>query len=290
MSSKILPFRNIGDRTVYNPTIPFKYGGKEYIGIRTESFDSELDSEIRFAYKKSDYWVVDDSLPAFHLQDPAITTIKGNTLLSGVYVEKNPDGSSRLKTDFYFGPDVSRLKKFVSGPWGMKDIRIVEMNDYIGVFTRPRNGEYRKGKIGFLKIKNLDELKHFPEKQWYEATIIDGLFDENHWGGVNQAIKLSKNERIGIIGHIAHQTADSSGIPQKQHYYAMSFIFNPKTMEHSKMRIIAERSDFPPSLSKRSPELDDVVFPGGIDSSGYLYCGLSDYCVGRKKIGNPFKI
>ncbi|HCI05667.1 TPA: hypothetical protein DEX28_02885 [Patescibacteria group bacterium] len=287
MSSEILSFRNIGDKTVYNPTTPFNHSGKEYIGVRTESFIGDLDSEIRFAYKESDYWMIDDSLPAFQLQDPALTTIRGKTLLSGVYVEKIPDGS--LRTDFYFGPDISRLEKIASGPWGMKDIRIIEMDDYIGVFTRPRGGEYRKGKIGFLKIKGLDELKDFSEKQWYETTMIDGLFDKNHWGGVSQAIKLPKDGRIGIIGHIAHQTTDDNGVPQ-QHYYAMSFIFNPETMKHSKMKMIAKRNDFPPSLSKRSPELDDVVFPGGIDVSGYLYCGLSDYCVGRKKIGNPFKV
>lgn len=290
MDSKILSFRNVGNKIVYNPTIPFKHNGKEYIGVRIESFDSESDSEICFAYRHSDHWIIDNSLPSFQLQDPALTTVKDNILLSGVYyVEKTPDGSLKLRTDFYLGPDISRLKKIASGPWGMKDIRIVEMDEGIGIFTRPQKREYGKGKIGFLRIKNLDELKYFFEEQWYKATIIDGLFDQNHWGGVNQAIRLSKDKYIGVIGHVAHQTINENGELQK-HYYAMSFIFNPETLNHSEMKIIATRNDFPKSLSKRSPELDDVLFPGGIDTSGHLYCGLSDCCVGRIKIKNPFEI
>ncbi|MDP2908283.1 MAG: DUF1861 family protein [Nanoarchaeota archaeon] len=287
MSSEILSFRNIENKIVYNPTIPFKHNGKEYISVRTESFDSELDSEICFAYRHSNHWMIDNSLPTFQLQDPALTTVKDNTLLSGVYVKKTRDGSLKLKTDFYLGPDISRLKKIASGPWGMKDIRIVEMDECIGVFTRPQKREYGKGKIGYLEICSLDELKGMSETDWYSAKILEGLFNKDEWGGVNQVVKLSE-DKLGIIGHTAHQTGDDGEL--RKHYYAMSFVFNISTKTYSDYRIIAQRSDFPPSPSKRSPELDDILFPGGIDTSGYLYCGLSDYCVGRRKIKNPFEI
>lgn len=287
MGSKILSFKNIGNKIAYNPTIPFLYNGKEYIGVRTESFGSELDSEICFAYKNLDNWIIDNTLPSFQLQDPALTSIGENMLLSGIHVEKNHDGALEWRTDFYLGPDISRLKKIASGPWDMKDIRMVEIDGGIGVFTRPMNKKYEKGKIGFLKINNIEELKHFSEVQWYKADIIKGLFDENHWGGVNQAIRFPQDKTIGVIGHIGHQTINGDGIIQK-HYYAMSFVFNPETLNHSEMKIIATRNDFPKSLSKKSPELDDVIFPAGIDASGNLYCGISDYCVGIINIKNPF--
>ena len=128
MDSKILTFRNVGNKTVYNPTIPFTHNGREYIGVRTESFNSELDSEICFAYKNSDNWIIDNNLPSFQLQDPALTKIGENLLFSGVHVEKNQDGSLKWRTDFYLGPDISKLKKIASGPWSMKDIRVVDID------------------------------------------------------------------------------------------------------------------------------------------------------------------
>jgi len=291
MDSEILSFKNIENKIVYNPTIPFKHSGKKYIGVRTESVDSEFDSEIRFAYKDSDHWVIDTSLPSFQLQDPAITTIKNNMLLSGVYVERKNEGCD-WRTEFYLGSDISRLNKIASSPWGMKDIRLVELDKEIGVFTRPLGGVYGRGKIGFLKIKDINDLKYISEKEWYNATILNDIFDQEHWGGVNQAIKL-KNNYIGVIGHDAYLTYDENGKPQKN-YYAISFILNPDTLKHSKMTIIATRDDFPESQAKRSPELRNILIPAGIDGLEKLYCdfygGLSDYCTGQKEIKNPFDL
>ncbi len=91
-----------------------------------------------------------------------------------------------------------------------------------------------------------------------------------------------------MIGHIAYQTTNGKGELEK-HYYVMAFRFNPRKWLKSEFKIIAKRSDFPPSFSKRSPELDDINFPAGIDdNTNNLYCGLSDFCIGQKKIKNPF--
>jgi hypothetical protein len=72
----------------------------------------------------------------------------------------------------------------------------------------------------------------------------------------------------------------------------MCFKFNVSTRECSGYRIIAKRSEFPPSLSRKSPELDDVLFPAGISNPAGmhtdLYAGLSDYCCGKLRIPNPF--
>ena len=246
MDSQILSIIGLNKKTAYNPTVPFKHKGKEYIGLRVESINSELDSRIMFAFKNKDEWVIESS--SFALQDPAIMHIAGKLLLAGVYVEKFRKGL-RWKTDFYYGADISNMEKIASGPWGMKDIRLVEMDNKIGVFTRPQNRQFRKGKIGYLEINSLDELANL---DWHSATLLEGLFDSKSWGGVNQALRLS-DSKIGVIGHEAY--ADKKG----KHYSAMSFVFDVNTKEYSDYKIIAKRSDFPLSLSKRSPELDDIL-------------------------------
>jgi len=279
MDSQILSIKGLNKKTAYNPTVPFKHNNKEYIGLRVESLSSELDSRIMFAFKNKDEWVIDSS--SFALQDPALMQINGKLLLAGVYVEKFRKGL-RWKTDFYYGSSIDNMVKIASGPWGMKDIRLVELDDKIGVFTRPQKGRYGKGKIGYMEINSLDELASL---DWYSASLLEGLFDSNSWGGVNQALRIS-NSKIGVIGHEAY--ADKKG----KHYSAMSFVFDVNTLKYSDYRIIARRSDFPSSLSKRSPELDDILFPAGIvgvkNKHVDLYVGISDYCCGKMRIRNPF--
>lgn len=280
MDSQILSIKGLNKKTAYNPTIPFKHNGKEYIGLRVESLSSEIDSRIMFACRENDSWKVNSS-PSFNLQDPALMQIAGNLLLAGVYVEKFRKGL-RWKTDFYYGSSIDTLEKIASGPWGMKDIRLVDLKDRIGVFTRPQRKKFRKGKIGYLEIGSLDELASV---DWYSAKILNRLFDRKSWGGVNQALRLS-DSKIGVIGHTAY--ADKKG----KHYSAMSFVFDVNTLKYSDYKIIATRSDFPSSISKRSPELDDVVFPSGVvgvkNKFVDLYVGISDYCCGKIRIRNPF--
>lgn len=223
------------------------------------------------------------SLP---LQDPAYVEINGEIFILGVRVQQEENGT-KWKQDIYRGDSIENLENFTSGPIGLKDIRLVNLEDRIGVFTRPQGKIGGKGKIGYLEVGNIDELRTFTEDDWYNnAKIIEGLFDDNLWGGVNQAIKLPGGE-VGVIGHIAHQTTNGKDELEK-HYYVMAFRFNPRKWLKSEFKIIAKRSDFPPSFSKRSPELNDIIFPAGIDKLGYLYCGLSDFCIGQKKIKNPF--
>ncbi len=279
MDSEILFFRNLNEKTAYNPTIPFEFNGKEYIGVRVEPIDKELDSEILFAYKDKNEWVVDFSLPSFPLQDPAIMKIRNKVFLAGVSTKNN---GKRLdwRTDFYYGSHIDKLKKLISGPWGMKDVRLIGLGSKIGVFTKPY------GKIAYTEISSLKELKKL---NWYSANVLHGLFKKNEWGGVNQVINLSKG-LVGIIGHVAYLTYNGNKI--QKHYYAMSFVFDTKNKQYFDYKIIAKRKDFPPSLSKRKIELDDVVFPAGITNIHNhhveLYVGLSDFCSARKIIPNPF--
>lgn len=285
MKSKIIPILNTRGKTAYNPTIPFEDSGRTYMGVRVESLDSELDSRTCFARRLiDDSWEIDDSLPSLPLQDPAYIKISGELFILGVKVQNNGNGII-WNQEFYRGDSIKTLEYFASGPIGMKDIRLVDLGDRVGVFTRPQRKIGGLGKIGYLEIGKIDELKDFRENDWYNAKIINGLFDDDSWGGANQALKLPDG-KIGVIGHKAHQTR--LGGKLRKHYYAVSFRYDPKINVQSQFRVIAKRNDFPDSSSKRSPELDDVVFPGGVDEDFNLYCGLSDFCIGIKKIENPF--
>jgi len=280
----ILSFTNQNGKTAYNPTIPFEFNGKKYMGIRAESLESELDSQTLFAYEKDcekDLWEIDYSLDSLPLQDPAYAKIKGEIFILGVKVNKEKDGM-RWKQEIYRGDSIRNLEYFTSGPKGIKDIRLVDLKDRVGVFTRPN------GKIAYLEVGNIEELGELSESDWYNCPkIIMGLFEENLWGGVNQAIKISPRE-IGIIGHIASQSINGGNKLQK-YYYGMSFKFNPKKLIKRDFKIIAKRNDFPPSHAKRSPELDDVIFPAGIEEkTNNFYCGLSDFCIGKKEIKDVF--
>ncbi len=283
MTSAILDFDGIANKTAYNPTVPFVHEGRRYMGVRVESLESELDSQTRFAYEqlgKSNKWRFDDNIPALPLQDPSYVTINGKIILVGVNIQPASNGIA-YRTWFYQSDSVRDLEFFTSGPSGMKDIRLVDLRDRIGVFTRP-NGE-----IGYLEVGSVDELRRFSEGDWYSARTIDGLFDDTYWGGVNQALRLPHGG-IGVIGHVANNTGNGNGL--QKNYRTMSFTFDPRTKTHDGLRIIATRDDFPPSPSKKSPESDNVIFPAGIDDSGTLYCGLSDFCVGSRKIPNPFTV
>ncbi len=285
MNAKILQIQGTGDKIAYNPTIPFEDRGTTCIGVRVESLDSELDSKIYFAHKlRENIWEIDDSLPFLHLQDPVYMKIGDESYIAGVNVQGSVNGAFRNQ-EFYRGDSIKNLEHFASGPPGMKDIRLVDLGNRIGVFTRPQGEIGGLGKIGYLEIGRINELAKLTENDWYSAQLIDGLFEEGTWGGVNQAIVLS-NREIGVIGHKAHK--EMSENDWIKHYHAISFRFDTKSKSINKLRKIATRADFPSSPAKRSPELSDIIFPAGIDRKLYLYCGLSDYSSGVKKMKHLF--
>jgi len=117
------------------------------------------------------------------------------------------------------------------------------------------------------------------------AEIIENQFAHDEWGGVNELYVLDDGT-IEALGHIACKDAQGG-----KHYYAMSFNYNPDARRASPVQIIATRRNFPPGEKKR-PELEDVVFPGGMvrhgDGTATLYAGLSDIEAGRITIPDPF--
>ncbi len=279
MNGCLLPLIVEG-KDVYNPTPPFTIGGRELVAARVESRENERGSKVVFFEKIGDGWKVVLDYPVFDMQDPFVTTIDGKLVFGGVQVDWK---SGIYTTVFYVGEDINNLKHLTGGPKGMKDIRLVQLQDRkIGVFTRPQGEVDGLGRIGFTTI---DKLAGLNAGVIEKATLIKDQFKKNQWGGVNQALLLA-NGKIGVLGHVAEFDTNKG-----KRYSAMSFVFDPVSGGSTPMKVIATRENFPDTPAKRL-DLKQVVFPGGLVLNGAgiadLYVGLSDAKIGQLKIKNPF--
>ena len=266
---KKIKFLHIKNKNVYNITAPFKYENKIYLIGRVES-QKDDSSTIQFFKRINEHFIPDKTFQIFKLEDPSITKIAGNYVLSGVEI-KSSGKKTRWRTVFYKGKDLRQLSKFATGPWGMKDIRLIELKkDKIGVFTRPQGKKGLRGKIGYFEISSLEKLK---PRKISNAPILKNLFARGEWGGVNDLLILNSG-KIGVLGHIANFSKDKN-----KFYYPIVFTFNPKTKKTSTLKIIGERKEFPKGKSK-APDLYNVIFPGGIirkkNNTAKIYVGVAD--------------
>ncbi|MDP3948044.1 MAG: DUF1861 family protein [bacterium] len=285
-AGELLAFEDVGGKDVYNITAPFVVDGKTYIVGRTESRDTELGSQVRFFEERNGAWTPAPGTPTFDLQDPFVTKVGRELILGGTKITGSEKYPERLdhRAEFFRGEHLRALTKFAEGPLLMKGIRLIRLpNGEVAVFTRPQGAIGGRGTIGFMKLPNLEALATI---NLLEAKLIQGQFRDDEWGGTNE-LHLLEDNRIGILGHIGY--ADVEG---RKHYYAMAFAFDPETEIASPLTIIAARKNFPASPAKRSPELDDVVYAGGLvrhdDGTATLYASLSDTSAGRITILDPF--
>ncbi|MCD7034514.1 DUF1861 family protein [Metabacillus sp. GX 13764] len=281
---KIL-FGGVEELDVYNVTAPFENVGESVIAGRVEARDSE-ESRILFFSKQGEVWMPKENTPVLSLQDPFYTVISGELVIGGVETFPHPVLANALgwRTVFYKGKNLAGLTKFFEGPDGMKDLRLIQLHSgSIGVLTRPQGEKGGRGKIGFTTVASLKDLS---VKVIDEAPLLTGQFAEDEWGGANEAHLLS-NGMLGILGHIA--SFDEAG---DRHYYPMAFQLNPDTLDCSEIELIAERRNFLPGETKR-PDLEDVVFSGGLvrkgDGYAELYAGISDAEAQKIQLEDPFK-
>ncbi|MDI3269224.1 MAG: DUF1861 family protein [Bacillota bacterium] len=273
--AEVLRFSGVGRLDVYNITAPFFDEGRWVLAGRVEKRFSEV-SEVRFfTPDEKGAWRLLPGAPAFPLQDPFVTRIHGELLFGGVETFIDPEGHPpyfwRWRTVFFRGESLSTLRPFARGPIGMKDIRLVELEDgTIGVFTRPQGERGGRGKIGFFTLSRLDDLQKAP---WEEAPLLEGLFSEEEWGGANEA-QLLPGGKVLVLGHVAR-----FGASGHRHYYPMAFVFDPKDLSHDEAVLLGERQTFLPGPSKHRG-VRDVVFPGGLHripgEQAVLYAGISD--------------
>lgn len=279
-----IEFTNVGENDVYNISAPFINEEKIIIAGRVEARDSE-DSTVLFFERKGNLWGPVKNYPQFKLQDPFFTRVNNELIIGGVEVFSDPDKENILKwrTVFYRGENISSLEKFFVGPDGMKDLRLVQLNNNkIGILTRPQGKKGGRGKIGFTIIDKLEDLNIDIIEN---APLLDSLFIDEEWGGANEA-RVLDDSTLGILGHIACFDQDGN-----RHYYPMTFKLNINTLEIKDQKIIATRKDFKPGEAKRA-DLEDVVFSGGLILNGdkaTLYAGISDAEAQLIEIDNPFK-
>lgn len=280
---KKLIFKGISNKDVYNITAPFMDNGKWIIAGRVESRKNEF-SEVMFFEKYNDVWCHIADSPILKMQDPFFTRIDGELIIGGVETFVNTDDNKiySWRTIMYKGNDIFHLKLFFIGPDGMKDLRVAKLGDgKVGVFVRPQGTKGGRGKIGFTKIDTIDDLSVGIINR---APLLKDFFIDTEWGGVNAAYPLD-HDHSGILGHIACFDEEKN-----LHYYSMAFILNTETLEHTNVKIIAERENFLAGESKR-PDLNDVIFSGGLelmDKKAVLYTGVSDVEAQSLEIDNPF--
>ncbi|BBR57322.1 hypothetical protein WP4W18E05_06900 [Klebsiella sp. WP4-W18-ESBL-05] len=275
-------FSGVDGLDVYNPTAPFSDGERWCIAARTEARDSEASQVRFFAWDGLNAAALLDDMPTYALQDPFVGRIGGHLLFGGVEVAFMPEGEVCWRTQFFAGPCISALRPVATGPWGMKDIRPVELPDgRLLVFTRPQGEPGGRGTIGWVLLSRLEDLN---AQTLANATLIDHV-DPLCWCGVNEA-RVLPDGRVGALAHVARY--DEQG---NRHYYAARFLFDYQQGVSSPMAIIACRDDFLPGEGKRD-DLRDVVFPGGLLESETgetrLFCGTSDCEVQWLDIASPF--
>lgn len=278
--SAMLKFHGVEGRDVYNCSIPFLMDGKKYIYGRVEKRDEWASSWVRlFEEREQDnFYVVPDVI--YQLEDPYIQFIDNELILGGTHVLYDGGKYSIFRGYFYRGNDLKNLKYFTSGPEWMKDIRLVQLDDGIGVFSRPN------GRIGFTVIKDLSELTI---KSIAEAPLIEAI-GENEYGGCNQCYNLG-NGLIGIIGHQAYSESE-----KKRCYINMAYVMDIATRKIIDKKIIGTRDCYTDSTeAKPSPngtDLGFVTFSSGIvmreDGKADLYSGINDIGEGRITIDDPF--
>lgn len=273
-------------KDIYNITAPFIHESGKYMAGRVENRHDEL-SKVWLFVESNGKWVRSPVAPEFlRFQDPFLTMVGEEIIFGGVQIDTNPMNENQIicwRTLFFRGKSFSDMKLFARGPNGMKDIRVVGLKDgKIAVFTRPQGEVGGRGKIGYITLNSLDELN---EDNINRATIYHSHFIDQEWGGVNE-VHVLRNGLLGVLGHIAR--FDEEG---NRYYYPMVFAFDPESMTHSSLKIIACRDDFLPSPAKRN-DLYNVVFSGGLvrqeDGTAVLYAGVSDATAQWLVIPDPF--
>lgn len=282
-----LTFLGVDQKDVYNISPAFELEGKTIIAGRVESRHSEISQVMFFEQVHQDtYQLMKEAMVIDLFQDPCITFINDVLYIGGTKIMLDQDKKSITgwNTSYYCGKNLSRLTHVFDAPYKMKDVRFIQYNHHIALFSRPQGHQAKKGKIGF---KLFDHLEDINPQSIENATLLLNHFVDDDWGGANE-LHLLKNGLIGVLGHISTKDAF-----QNLHYYPMVFAFNPLTLQSTAIKIIAERSDFLPGPSKR-PDLVDVLFTGGLvrheNQTATLYTGVSDVEAHYIVIDDPFLV
>jgi len=293
IESSLLKFNGVDDFDVYNCSIPFTFSGKKYIYGRIERRNEWARSWVRlFEESAADEYTLVENTMIYQLEDPYVSLINGEFVLGGTHVQYQQGEFTDFFGYFYKGKDLENLYYFTTGPKNMKDIRLVQLEGKIGVFSRPRGKDVEEvhgseSIVGYAEISNINTLS---ADIIQNANKIEDMFGKGEWGGCNQCYYLSSG-LIGIIGHKSYED-NTDGNSGSSVYVNVSFVFDPNTHKILDEKIIGTRKSYPPGPAKK-PYLTDCAFTAGIvmreDGNADLYSGLGDTMQGRAVIKYPFE-
>lgn len=296
------------DWDTYNPSIPFKENGRLVQLLRYENKDNEAECEVVFVDPETQQLIAE--APVFsNAQDPyylgKFEDSQGLSwhVIGMVKIGTNARGEISTYRDTYYKyrNSITELSRggsepepFFVGPDGQKDLRFAQLKDKIAVFPRPQLGETfgNKGMIGYFETDNLDSIQTDLKKYFTNQdprTLIDGIFSESEWGGVNQLLPQPDGQ-ILIISHRAKFVNEQ----EQRDYESICFLFDPERKIAGPVSVIATADDFE-YVKPKKDSLRKVVFTSGIvpiggDTDDYwLYAGVGDRKVGRRRIPNPAK-
>lgn len=301
MRSKLLKVVGIKDDEIaYNPAVIVQknkdriVGGKKIIAVRVENLKSDwnnpdlYDPRIMFFFRERDRLLPIPDLPIFWgYEDPWCTWLTGKDgtpqlLFGGVKVDFEND-RPLITTQFHLASSVQKLNplKPILEVKGMKDIRVVQLkNGKLAVFTRPTTDKAAPGRIGFLMIDEIEELRD--NRLIEKARLLPFDIDPKIKIGANEAHVNKKT--IHVFCHLA--TADLGDFEKGDIYYACyEFHVDPAHPFDKKISLkkVADRLDFPRNnLISKGVRFDNVIFPGGTGglSEPELYVGVEDALIG----------
>jgi len=214
----------------------------------------------------------------------------------------------KLATKFYFADSLEDLsdtekRKELTGPVGMKDIRICPITSYDDegnrvlrymIYGRPQ-GVVRDAKGGFLRkelgnitfaiVDSLDEIETPEVRQQLKTNFLKpDLFPGDRWGGANDAIQLNETTTL-VLAHDAQKTGEKR---ESRYYTPVLLIHNfadPENPLAIELGPIASPESFPSDEEEFAAKADQyvdlrtVVFPGGFsmtrDSEGRFIIELT---------------
>ena len=155
-----IAFGGVGGKDVYNIAAPFTDGGVPVIaGARGIAGTASMPRSSFFAEREGQ-WLPLEGAPVLELQDPFHTRI-GGELSSAAWRSTASREAERAPVAYRLLPRTRRPQPEAVLQWARRHagspLDRARGRD-IGVFTRPQGENGGRGKIGYTRVKSLDEL------------------------------------------------------------------------------------------------------------------------------------
>ncbi|AKM82768.1 TPA: DUF1861 domain-containing protein [Candidatus Berkelbacteria bacterium] len=202
-------------------------------------------------------------------EDPVVNRVYNKDITCIVKTFSDEEGEIHCHENiFSSNGDLTKRELLATGPIDEKDIRAQELDDpNIGLFRRPKEGEYADGQIGWQTVEGFDKIQDALDGKI--AMKIIKKFAPNEWGGINDSKKLNDGN-IFYVGHMAGFDRDRNDPEAKKLYYGTCGIFDPKTEEIVSWKIILDEKTIQDLLAKRvdakNEEIGSVCYISSIQS------------------------